>query len=188
MQTTETLTEHQWQTVHAIAQTLVKAEVDDNELRKAMVYLRACAGEEGAGIKFFRYLETLVALGKKIGHSQSTIMYYTNIEDACTRFLTPYQNDVPGMLSILGWTFRLIKYYQEAGPLGEVAPPPPLTVPSARQAEVAAAQKSQKLEEGQLLEATVTKIKGSEVTYEMLGAAKGPVKAARGFDGKTFWQ
>src|SRR5919199_3265573 len=166
---TEDLTELQWQIAHAIAQTLVKEDTDVNELGKAIAYLRAYANRENAGAKFFDYLKTLVRNGRQIGHSKRTWEYYENIENTCSQYLKAYQDDAVTMLQILGWASRLMRYYKSAGPIGEITAP---VVESARQAEIAEMISTHDFAIGQILEATVTAVKGNKVTYEILGTIK----------------
>jgi hypothetical protein len=166
---TEDLTELQWQIAHAIAQTLVKEDTDVNELGKAIAYLRAYANRENAGAKFFDYLKTLVRNGRQIGHSKRTSEYYENIENTCSQYLKAYQDDAVTMLQILGWASRLMRYYKSAGPIGEITAP---VVESARQAEIAEMISTHDFAIGQILEATVTAVKGNKVTYEILGTIK----------------
>jgi hypothetical protein len=77
------------------------------------------------------------------------------------------------MLQILGWASRLMRYYKSAGPIGEITAP---VVESVRQAEIAEFRQSQSFTVDQVLEATVTSIKGNKVTYEILGVIKLTVK------------
>lgn len=170
---TEDLTELQWQIAHAIAQTLVKEDTDVNELGKAIAYLRAHANRENAGARFFDYLKTLARNGRQIGHSKRTSEYYENIETTCSQYLKAYQDDAVTMLQILGWASRLMRYYANAGSIGEITAP---VLESVRQAEIAEFRQSQSFTVDQVLEATVTSIKGNKVTYEILGVIKLTVK------------
>ncbi|NEP60866.1 MAG: hypothetical protein F6K31_28425 [Symploca sp. SIO2G7] len=167
--TAESLTDVQSEIAHAIAQTLVQAGTDVNELGKAIAYLRTYFNREQAGRRFFDYLKTLAKNGKHIGHSSRTTGYYYNIEHACSKYLKAYQDDVAVMLQILGWTSRLMRYYQNAGSLGEITAP---VVESARQAEIAEVISAHNFAVAQVLSATVTAIKGNRVTYEILGTIK----------------
>lgn len=166
---TEDLTELQSQTAHAIAQTLVKENTDVNELGKAIAYLRAYANQENAGARFFEYLKTLVKNGRQIGHSKRTSDYYENIENVCSQYLKAYQDNAAVMLQILGWASRLMRYYKDAGSIEEVTAP---VVETARQAEIAEVTSAHDFAVGQILEATVTAVKGNKVTYEILGTIK----------------
>ena len=169
MLVTENLTEIQWQIAHAIAQTLVKENTDVNELGKAIAYLRAYSDRENAGLRFFDYLKTLAKNGRHIGHSKRTSEYYDSIEKACSQYLKAYKDDVAAMLQILGWASRLMRYYKDAGLVGEITAP---IIESARQAEIAEVISTHDFAIGQILEATVTAIKGNKVTYEILGTIK----------------
>jgi hypothetical protein len=169
MLVTENLTDIQWQIAHAIAQTLVKEKTDVNELGKALAYLRAYSDRENAGSRFFDYLKTLAKNGRHIGHSQRTAEYYDSIEKACSQYLKAYKDDVAAMLQILGWASRLMRYYTNAGSIGEITAP---AIESVRQAEIAEVISAYNFAIGQILEATVTAIKGNKVTYEILEIIK----------------
>jgi hypothetical protein len=168
----ESLTEAQWDIAHAIAQTLVKENTDVNELGKAIAYLRAFVHQPDATSRFFKYLKTLVSSGRQIGHSNRTIDYYRSIEKACSDYLKNYQGDAYTVLHILGWVSRLMRYYKDGEPIGEIAPPSTLTVESPRQATISKITQSQNFKIDQILEATVTKINGNKVTYEILDIIK----------------
>jgi hypothetical protein len=185
---TESLTENQWQIAHAIAQTLVKEQTDVNELGKAIAYLRNVVNQNqsDANSRFFKYLKTLVANGRQIGHSGKTTDYYRSIDKACSDCLKGFQGDASTLLQILGWASRLMRYYKEAGPIGEVVTP---VVESARQVEIAKAIGSHEFAVGQIVEAKVTAVKGNKVTYEILGTIrlteKEPKKAQSLSEGQT---
>jgi hypothetical protein len=168
---TESLTENQWGIAHAIAQTLVKEQTDVNELGKAIAYLRNAVNQDraDANSRFFKYLKTLVANGRQIGHSGKTTDYYRSIDKACSDCLKGFQGDASTLLQILGWASRLMRYYKEAGPIGEVVTP---VVESARQVEIAKAIGSHEFAVGQIVEAKVTAVKGNKVTYEILGTIR----------------
>ena len=168
---TESLTENQWEIAHAIARTLVKEQTDVNELGKAIAYLRNAVNQNqaDANSRFFKYLKTLVGNGRQIGHSGKTTDYYRSIDKACSDCLKGFQGDASTLLQILGWASRLMRYYKEAGPIGEVVAP---VVESARQVEIAKAIGSHEFAVGQIVEAKVTAVKGNKVTYEILGTIR----------------
>ena len=168
---TESLTENQWEIAHAIAQTLVKEQTDVNEFGKAIAYLRNAVNQNQADAtsRFFKYLKTLVGNGRQIGHSGKTTDYYRSIDKACSDCLKGFQGDASTLLQILGWASRLMRYYKEAGPIGEVVAP---VVESARQVEIAKAIGSHEFAVGQIVEAKVTAVKGNKVTYEILGTIR----------------
>jgi hypothetical protein len=185
---TESLTENQWGIAHAIAQTLVKEQTDVNELGKAIAYLRNAVNQNqaDANSRFFKYLKTLVGNGRQIGHSGKTTDYYRSIDKACSDCLKGFQGDASTLLQILGWASRLMRYYKEAGPIGEVVAP---VVESARQVEIAKAIGSHEFAVGQIVEAKVTAVKGNKVTYEILATIrlteKEPKKAQSLSEGQT---
>jgi len=185
---TESLTDKQWEIAHAIAQTLVKEQTDVNELGKAITYLRNAVNQDraDANSRFFKYLKTLVGNGRQIGHSGKTTDYYRSIDKACSDCLKGFQGDASTLLQILGWASRLMRYYKEAGPIGEVVTP---VVESARQVEIAKAIGSHEFAVGHIVEAKVTAVKGNKVTYEILGTIrlteKEPKKAQSLSEGQT---
>ena len=159
------LTGPQWQIADAIARQLVLAEADVNELQKAIAYLRSIANGENAGKRFFDYLKTLVRHGKTIGHSKRTEGYYRSLDEVCSQYLTDYQDDASRMLHLLGWAARLVKYYKDGSPVGELKVP---EIKSEREAELQAVAAENEFKLGQVLEATIKVIKGTKVTYEIL--------------------
>lgn len=186
MQATRDLTSTQWQVADAIARQLVFDDADTNELRKCISYLRTYSDREDAGKTFFAYLHTLARQGNRIGHSKKTQGYLESIAQTCQTYLTDYQDDVPTMLQVLGWAARLMQYYKEAGPIGELPQP---EIQSEREAEIQAVSASHDFQIGQKLKATVAGIKGNKVTYEILGAikltSKEPKKAKILTEGQT---
>ena len=173
MLATEELTDAQWPIADAIARQLVIDGTDVNELRKAMAYLRDRRDQAAAGKKFFDYLKTLVRHGNAIGHSKRTLGYYQSLDAVCSQYLTSYQDDPLKMLYLLSWAARLVQYYDKGVPTGEIEKP---TVMSEREAEIQAVTQANEFAIGQALEATVTSVKGSRVTYELLGTIRLTIK------------
>lgn len=171
METTEINLDQYWQTIYAIAEELSNSETDPNELGKAIAYLRAYGEREKAGTLFFKYLETLVRNGKTVGHSGKTFEYYKSLETACKQHLQPYQNDVVVMQHILGWTIRLLRYYKSGGST-DFFQKSQESQQSQRQAEVAQVVQSHSFAVDDVLPATITAIKGNQVTYQILDAIK----------------
>jgi len=170
---TLSLTESQWQTAHVIAIELVKNETDVNELGKIKAYLRSIVSNPDAGAKFFKYLNTLVANGKQIGHSGKTLDYYRSIEDVSKEYLSNYRDRPATLLLIIGWAIRLMQYYKTS-PVGELEAPKfdaATLNQSQRQAEIKASVQSLSFEAGQIVEAKVISKKGNEVTYEIVGTS-----------------
>lgn len=170
LSTETTLTEAQWQIADAIARQMVLDGADVNELRKAIAYLRETVDRENAGKTFFNYLKELVRHGDTIGHSKKTIEYYRSLDAICSQYLTNYQDDAFKMLLLLCWAARLIKYYDDGRPAGELTVS---EIKSEREIELQAIAAAHTFELGQLLKATITDIKeNGKVTYEILGGIK----------------
>ena len=183
------LTDKQWEIAHAIAQTLVQEHTDANEVSKAVAYLRTVIDQNDATSRFLTYLKTLVRDGKMIGHSKKTSEYYSSIETICSQYFKS-NSDASTILQILGWVSRLMKYYNNSGvPMGEITVPTAVVVESARQAEIAKVTESKEFNEGDTIDAKVTKINGNKVSYEILGiiklTQKEPKKASLLQEGQT---
>jgi len=182
MFTTESLTEKQWSTVYAMAEMLVNEETDVNELSKAIAYLRSYGHQENAGGNFFEYLRILVRNGRSIGHSGMTPEYYRSIEKACKEHLQSYQDDVEVMLQILGWVARMMRYYKSGGSIEVVS----TNAATTHQTEIepvlrcgSRRKASQELSIDDIVDATITNIKGVEVTYTIQESIKSTQKEHR---------
>ena len=105
---------------------------------------------------FFDYLKTLVRHGNTIGHSKRTVEYYRSLDVICSQYLTDYQDDAPRMLFLLGWAARLVKYYKDGSPTGELTVP---EIKSERETELKAVAEENAFEIGQVLDAKITSIK-----------------------------
>jgi hypothetical protein len=166
------LTESQWQTAHLMARLLVQEQMDKNELKKVMAYLRTCVNGENGGDRFFKYLQNLVRGGNKIGHSKRTVSYYSSLDAVCLQHLKPFQGQPQAMLDILGWVSRLVVYYA-GSPVAELMDAPmEVTVVSSRQAELAQTAQLMSWTVGMVVTADVTNIDGNKVTYTLPGAVK----------------
>lgn len=174
----ELLTETQWQIAHAIARDLVTTETDVNELGKAIAYLRSAIHHHpsSAGTQFSKFLKTLVSSGNQIGHSGKTPSYYRNIDKACNAHLRSEESNAQGMLQILGWATRLLRYYKVT-PIGEISAFETKAEESAavvaRRAEIEKLKTKQMFAVSQIIEATVSKkhTTGSQVTYLIEGVS-----------------
>jgi len=143
-----------WQLADAIARKLVLEETDVNELRKVLSYGRAYGPTVGKS-GFFDYLKTLAKAGDRIGHSQKTKGYYQSLERILNRAFLSFEGDMAEILQVLGWAVRLVFYYEQSPPVGEVVMP-----------------EQESFEVGKELNAIVRNIKGTQVTYEVLGAIR----------------
>ena len=168
------LTDAQWELAHGVAKSLVIAETDVNVLQKAIAYLRSVAHHEDAVDRYFNYLETLVSKGRQVAHSKRTEDYYRSLDIVCSKYLKGRVSETETLLQILGWAARLVKYYK-VEPIGEepeISPAAAVPEESARQREIRKAVQAEAIAVGQVVEATVTAVKGNKVTYELLGTVK----------------
>lgn len=187
------LSERQWNLAHKVAIGLVLDNADTNELGKAMSYLRAIQQEPDAGKRFLTYLETLAKQGYRIGHSKKTSGYFASMESVCKQYLQGDLENGAKLLAIIGWSFRLMRYYKDGVPpenIRTIGDEIEVTEgQSERQAEIAEAIANVDMSVGSKLEAIVAGIKGNKVTYEMLGTIrltqKEPKKASSLSEGQT---
>ncbi|MGC9504920.1 hypothetical protein [Baaleninema sp.] len=173
------LSERQWHLAHLVAQQLVRRDTDPNELGKVMAYLRAIADRPDAGERFFKYLKTLSSQGDKIAHSQQTQEYFASMNEVCQEYLQGEVSKPEVLMQIIGWSFRLMRYYKEGVPPGERNQKFGEFKEQLQNHESQYKKSLKKLSQkqsfhvGQILEAEVIKKKqkGSEVTYNYLGVS-----------------
>ncbi|MGY2710701.1 hypothetical protein SYN63AY4M2_03265 [Synechococcus sp. 63AY4M2] len=189
------LSPQSWDLAHGIAMTLAKERVDVDELSKCIAYLRSVAHHPDAGSRFFRFTGELVR-ETGLHRSNETPRYYRLIDQTCKKYLQSLQDRPAEMLQILGWAARLARYYKDGGvPIGEIPSPPdpnggrpthsrggeakpqpealrPKEQPEQKQAqpqvENAAASTKARFKIGQHLKASITNIKGNEVTFQIV--------------------
>jgi hypothetical protein len=188
------LSPQSWDLAHGIAMTLAKERVDVKELSKCVAYLRSVAHHPDAGSRFFRFTGELVR-ETGLHRSNETPRYYRLIDQTCKKYLQSLQDRPAEMLQILGWAARLARYYKDGGmPIGEIPPPQGSqpndnsgrkdSVPQGagnkpqddRQQQNHQHQQDQAqhqarkacFQTGQKLKATITNIKGNEVTFQIL--------------------
>jgi len=188
------LSPQSWDLAHGIAMTLAKERVDVSELSKCVAYLRSVAHLPDAGSRFFRFTGELVR-ETGLHRSNETPRYYRLIDQTCKKYLQSLQDRPAEMLQILGWAARLARYYKDGGmPIGEIPPPQGSqpndnsgrkdSVPQGagnkpqddRQQQNHQHQQDQAqhqarkacFQTGQKLKATITNIKGNEVTFQIL--------------------
>ncbi|AFY33116.1 hypothetical protein [Calothrix sp. PCC 7507] len=179
MQIKESLPEDQmWNTAHDIANKLVQEQEQieptkdgiRSELNKIIAYLRTTISQNhnNIGENFFKYLKALVDNSKSLKRSDKTPDYYRSIQKICTQHLTAIQSNPEAMLEVLGWSSRLF-IAATLENFGESAQ-------TNRQMEIQTAAKSQNLQEGDEIEANITKISGNKVTYQLLNIFSKTVK------------
>ncbi len=92
-----------------IAKELVRSQTDPNEVSKAFAYIRTHQ-EDGRNI--FDLLSAMVNGGRYLVRSNRTLDYYREIWHSCDKYLRGYRDKPDEMAYILGWTVRLMRYYQ----------------------------------------------------------------------------
>ncbi|MEH2138240.1 hypothetical protein [Nostoc sp.] len=179
MQIKEYLPEDQmWDMAYAIANKLVQEQQQieptkdgiRSELNKIIAYLRTTISQnqDNLGENFFKYLKTLVDNSKSLKRSDRTPEYYRSIQKICTQHLAAIQSNPEAMLEVLGWSSRLF-IAATLENFGE-------STQTNRQMEIQTAAKSQNLQEGDEIEANITKISGNKVTYQLLNIFSKTVK------------
>mgnify|MGYP001797140815 CR=1 FL=1 len=168
-------------TAHAIAKILAQNQQDIeatkdgiySELGKVLAYLRNAINynKSEAGTNFFKYLKALVDSSQSSKRSDKTPHYYRSINNACNQHLMDLQSNPDKILEILGWTFRLFKYYKVT-PVEDFEE---LSVLNS-QLEIQTAAQSQDLKENDEIEATITNKSGNKVTYKMFNTLTKTIK------------
>lgn len=152
------LTQEQWQAAERFAKALVKEQKKINEeikqknnsitteLNKIIAYLRACRLQQKQP-QLLNYLTVLIENGGNFGHGNNNQEYYQCIYNACRQYLQKYL-DEKDILKILGWSCRLMRYFQSGGFIEEKI-----------------------YEEGEIIDATVTKKTETKkkITYNIAG-------------------
>jgi hypothetical protein len=170
------LSPQSWDLAHGIALTLAKERVDVDELSKCVAYLRSVAHHPDAGSRFFRFTGELVR-ETGLHRSNETPRYYRLIDQTCKKYLQSLQDRPAEMLQILGWAARLARYYKDGGiPIGEIPQGAGNKSQDDRQQQNHQHQQDQAqhqareahFQTGQKLKATITNIKGNEVTFQIL--------------------
>jgi hypothetical protein len=185
-ESTYSLTEYESQIAHNIARILAEEQITINresgsnsdgiktELEKVITYLYAKISQtEGKGknnvlANLFNYLAHLIKHGKQIGHTGNVPKYYGSILYVCEKYFDIKQDDATRVLTILGWSARLIRFYKQKIESGEVLPAilPVVKSPPETKTQTTTNQ-SQKFEIDQILDATIVKISSSKVSYQV---------------------
>lgn len=105
--------EQAYQIAQTLATTLVRTDVDHNEVAKASTYLNQTR-DAGA---FFTWLDWMAnpRVSTKLARSRRTPEYYVEIRKACQNLRAI--DDVDEMALTLGWAVRLMRYVPYARPV-----------------------------------------------------------------------
>ena len=100
----------QWSIAHDIAFDLVDWGTDPNELGKVIAFVRRYRGESDAKNRLMSLVQRLANTKNALIRSRQTQGYYRNIQEACQEHLRD-TSDTGEILTILGWSLRLMRYY-----------------------------------------------------------------------------
>ena len=103
--------EKQWSIAHDIAFDLVDWGTDPNELGKVIAFMRRHRGESDAKNRLLTLVQRLANTRNALIRSRQTQRFYRNIQKACQTHLREI-SDTSEILTILGWSLRLMRYYR----------------------------------------------------------------------------
>ena len=97
-----------------MARALVN-RTDVNELIKTVSIMKSKLRDERETFttaSYFEFLDAVVKNGESVVRSGRTLDYYRALRDVSLQYLRPYSESPSLMLEILGWTGRLLRYYE----------------------------------------------------------------------------
>ena len=101
----------QWSIAHDIAFDLVDWGTDPNELGKVVAFMRGYKDEDDAKDRLISLVQRLAGTQNALIRSRQTQGFYRNIQEACETHLYDV-SDTGEILTILGWSLRLMRYYR----------------------------------------------------------------------------
>ena len=101
----------QWIIAHDIAFDLVDWGTDPNELGKVIAFLRRNKDDDTVKNRLMSLVQRLASSRNALIRSRQTQGFYQNIQEAYEKHLYNI-NDTTELLSILGWSLRLMRYYR----------------------------------------------------------------------------
>ena len=162
----------QWIIAHDIAFDLVDWGTDPNELGKVIAFLRRYKGESDAKNRLMSLIQRLANTRNALIRSRQTQRFYRNIQEAYETHLHDV-SDTGEILTILGWSLRLMRYYrveperaveEERRPQAPQQTPekPPVQTPQQRKEP-----EKPKVKVGDRVNATILKKDGFKVTVQL---------------------
>ena len=156
------MNEKQWEIAHDIAFDLVDWGTDPNELGKVIAFIRRHRGESEAKSRLMSLVQRLANTQNALIRSRQTQRFYRNIQEACQTHLHDI-NDMGEILTVLGWSLRLMRYYHvepERAADEQRRPQEPRQTPEARPTQTPQLPKEPekpKVRVGQKVDATILK-------------------------------
>ena len=161
----------QWSIAHNIAFDLVDWGTDPNELGKVVAFMRRCKCESDAKDQLMSLVQRLANSRNALIRSRQTQRFYRNIQEACETHLYDV-SDTGEILTILGWSLRLMRYYRvepERAVEEQRRPQAPQQTPQLRHTQTPKTPKEPekpKVKVGDRVNATVLKKDGSKVRFD----------------------
>ena len=162
----------QWSIAHDIAFDLVDWGTDPNELGKVIAFIRRYRGENDAKNRLMSLVQRLANTHNALIRSRQTQGYYRNIQEACQEHLRDI-SDTGEILTILGWSLRLMRYYgvePERAAEEQRRPRESRQAPKQRPTQTPQPPKAPekpKIRVGQKVNATILKKDGFKVTVRL---------------------
>lgn len=161
----------QWSIAHDIAFDLVDWGTDPNELGKVIAFIRRYRGENDAKNRLMSLVQRLANTQNALIRSRQTQRFYRNIQEACQEHLRDL-SDTEEILTILGWSLRLMRYYRVEPERAVEEQRPPQQTQSPKQRPMPTPQPSKEPEKpkvkiGDRVNATILKKKGFKVTVQL---------------------
>lgn len=181
---TQQMNEKLWKIAHKLAFDLVDLDTDSNELGKVIAFVRRHQDDTDAKSRLMLLVQRLASSRSAPIRSGRTQKYYENIQQVCEDYLHDISEPAE-LLLILGWSRRLMRYYQaeptfaveyefEPSPVNPPAPPTP--APPTPKPE------PPKVKAGDRVNAKVLKKDGFKVTVQLQTDAREEVT----FDGPYY--
>ena len=162
----------QWEIAHDIAFDLVDWGTDPNELGKVIAFMRRHKGESDAKSRLMSLVQRLANTQNALIRSRQTQRFYRNIQEACQKYLRDI-SDTGEILTVLGWSLRLMRYYSvepERAAEAQRRPQEPRQTPEPRPTQTQQLSKTPekpKVKVGDKVNATVLKKDGFKVTVRL---------------------
>ena len=162
----------QWSIAHDIAFDLVDWGTDPNELGKVIAFMRRCKGESDAKDRLMSLIQRLANTRNALIRSRQTQRFYRNIQEACETHLRDI-SDTSEILTILGWSLRLMRYYRvepKRATEEQRRPQEPKQTPKPRPTQPPQPPKEPekpKVKVGDKVNATILKKDGFKVTVQL---------------------
>ena len=162
----------QWSIAHDIAFDLVDWGTDPNELGKVVAFMRRYKEEGDAKNRLISLIQRLANSRNALIRSRQTQRFYRNIQEACETHLHDV-SDTGEILTILGWSLRLMRYYRvepERAVEEQRRPQAPQQTPEPRPIQTSQLPKEPeepKTKVGDRVKATILKKDGFKVTVQL---------------------